>query len=480
MTRPRFIALCLCAFVFNTTLCRCGLSALHSQPLMLAVAQDPSVKLPSFSKTQLKNGITLLLMEQHEVPIISFSIIVKAGSTADPAGKEGLASLSAELLRKGTRTRTSDQIASDLDFIGGEFDMNASTDFTAGSAEFLKKDIKQGLALMTDIILNPVFPQEEVAKLVAQRIDGIKSAKDRADSVIARYFNAYLYGKHAYARPGGGDELTLPTISRADIQRFYETHYVPGNVILAAAGDFNTNEMRSLLEQHFGAWPAKSPIPTKIEEPPPVRGKRLLLVDKPDSTQTYFYIGNVGVNRIHPDRVGIAVINTVFGGRFTSRLNTALRIDTGLTYGARSGFDQRLLAGPFTISTYTKNSSTEEAMDMTLKVLSELHTKGITEAELTSVKTYLKGQFPTSIETSNQLASTIARLEFYGLDESDINSYYAKIDAVTMAEARRIIKQYFPLDNLVFVLIGKASEIQPVAKKYAPVMDTKTITQPGF
>ena len=461
MKRP----LLLCAFVLTST---------------FLLAQTPSVKLPPFSKTQLRNGLTLMLLEQHEVPIISFSIIVKAGSTADPAGKEGLASLTAELLRKGTRRRTSEQIASDLDFIGGEFDMTASTDFTGGSAEFLKKDIRQGLELMTDIMLNPVFPQGEVTKIAAQRVDGIKSAKDRADSVIARYFNTYLYGKHAYARPVGGDEVSLAKLTRDDIQKFYETNYVPGNVIIAAAGDFNTAEMRSLIEQHFNAWPAKPAVPMKLDDPTPVRGKRLLLVDKPDSTQTYFYIGNVGVTRTNPDRVGIAVVNTIFGGRFTSRLNMALRIDTGLTYGARSGFDQRKLAGPFTISTYTKNSSTEEAINMALRVLGDLHSKGITETELASVKTYMKGQFPTSIETTNQLASTIARLEFYGLDENDINAYYAQIDALTVAETRRIINQYFPREDLVFVLIGKASEIQSIAKKYAATVDTKAIGEPGF
>ncbi|PYS35987.1 MAG: hypothetical protein DMG14_25790, partial [Acidobacteria bacterium] len=236
----------------------------------------------------------------------------------------------------------------------------------------------------------------------------------------------------------------------------------------------------ALIEQHFNGWPGKNPPAIRIHAAPPVQGKRLLLVDKPDSTQTYFYIGNVGINRTNPDRVGIAVVNTVFGGRFTSRLNTALRVDSGLTYGARSVFDQRKVAGPFLITTYTKNSSTEQAMDMALGVLSALHQSGITETELASTKEYMKGQFPPSIETTDQLASVIARLEFYGLDESDINSYFGKIDAVTIADTRRIVKQYFPLDNLVFVLIGKASEIQPLVKKYAPVIDTKVITQPGF
>src|SRR5262249_5655494 len=191
-------------------------------------------------------------------------------------------------------------------------------------------------------------------------------------------------------------------------------------------------------------------------------------------------IGNVGIARTNPDRVAIAVVNTIFGGRFTSRLNTALRVDSGLTYGARSEFTQRKLAGPFFILTYTRNATTEKAIDMALNVLASLHDDGISDAELASTKAYMKGQFPTSIETTDELAGTIARLEFYGLDESDINTYFAKIDAVTVAEARRIIRQYFPQDNLVFVLIGKASEIQPIAKKYAPAVETKAITQPGF
>jgi len=419
-------------------------------------------------------------MEQHEVPIVSFNIMIKSGSAADPHGKEGVASLTAELLRKGTGTRTSEQISSDLDFIGGEFAMNASNDFTSGSAEFLKKDIRQGMDLMADIILNPVFAQDEVSKLIGQRIDGIKSAKDRADSVIGRYFSTFLYGQHPYARPVGGDELSLPAITRADVQKFYESQYVPGNAILAAAGDFNTGEMRSLVEQHFNAWNAKNPPAMRVDEPKPVQGKRLLVIDKPDSTQTYFMIGNLGVTRTNPDRVAIALVNTIFGGRFTSRLNTALRVDTGLTYGARSEFTQRKVAGPFVISTYTKNSTTEQAMDMTLSVLSALHEKGITEAELASTKAYMKGQFPTSIETTDELAATIARLEFYGLDESEINSYFAKIDEVTIPETRRIIRQYFPQDHLVFVLIGKASEIEPIAKKYGPAIERKAISQPGF
>ena len=206
----------------------------------------------------------------------------------------------------------------------------------------------------------------------------------------------------------------------------------------------------------------------------------MLLVDKPDATQTYFYIGGAGIARTNPDRVAITVINTLFGGRFTSRLNSALRIDTGLTYGANSQFDQRKQPGTFAISSYTRNATTATAIDIALSVLETLHETGVTEAELQSVKAYLKGQFPPTLETTDRLASTLSRLEFYGLDESDINGYTAKVDGVSVSEARRVIGQYFPRENLTFVLIGKASEIEPVARKYGPKIDIKRIGEPGF
>ena len=437
--------------------------------------------LPPYEKVQLRNGTTLLLMEHHEVPIVSFSVIVKAGSVADPNGKEGVALLTADLLRKGTTLRTADQIAVDLDFIGGDFDVNAGLDFTSASAEFLSKDLGQGLDVVAEMLTKPAFPQAEFDKLLQQRINGIKSAKDQASNIIARYFNKYLYGSHPYGRPVGGDETSLAGIRRQDVATFYETHYSPANVIIAAVGDFRIPEMRRLLEARLDSWPARAATETQVTEPEPMRGKRVLLVDKPDSTQTYFYIGNLGISRTDPDRVAIAVINTLFGGRFTSRLNTALRVDSGLTYGASSQFDQRNQRGPFLVSTYTRNESTGKAIDMALEILKTLHERGVTDAELQSVKTYMKGQFPPTIETSDRLASTIARLEFYGLDHTDVDGYYAKVDAVDLDVARRIIRQHFPLENLILVLVGKASEIKETAARYSnTALEIKSVSQPGF
>src|SRR5215475_12370601 len=239
-----------------------------------------TLKLPPHEKIVLKNGLTLLVMEKHGVPIVSFFAIVKAGSAADPAGQDGLAGITAGLLRKGTQKRTAQQFASDLDFIGGSYDSGADSDYTTISSEFLTKDLDRGLDLFGDALLHASFPQAEVDKLLAQSVDGIKAAKDQAESVLGTYYAGYLYGAHPYGRPGGGDELTLKRIQREGILKFYSTNYAPGNTILAIAGEFNAVELMKKLQETFGAWPAK-PVPaTNISAPPPVKGKRLLLVDK--------------------------------------------------------------------------------------------------------------------------------------------------------------------------------------------------------
>ena len=402
------------------------------------------------------------------------------GSAADPPGQEGLASITAGLLRKGTKNRTAQQFSADLDYIGGAFDAGAGPDFTTISAEFLTKDLARGLELFAEAMLRPTFSQEETQKLLAQSIDGVKAAKDDPQSVLFPYYEGYLLSGHPYGRPEGGDEVSLKNIQREAVMKFYETYYVPGNTILAVAGEFNAAEMRKKLEDVLGAWGAK-PVPAvNISVAAPAKGKRLLLIDKPDATQTYFAFGNVGTAANDPDRVAIRVVNTLFGGRFTSMLNEALRVESGLTYGAGSFFDSRKMPGPFAIYSFTKNESTTQALDLAVQTLERLHKDGVTAGQLTSAKSYMKGQFPPTIETSGQLARRIAANEFYGFDDNEVNQLEAKIEAVTPEIARQVIQKHFPSNNLVFVLIGKASAIGPAVQKYAEKHDTRPISDPGF
>jgi zinc protease len=445
-----------------------------------AGARAQTIHLPPHEKVVLKNGLTLLLLEKHGVPLVSLTAILKTGSAADPAGMEGLASVTADLLRKGTRKRTAQQFATELDSIGGAIGTATDADATNISAEFLTKDLAQGLDLFADALLHPIFPQNEVDKILAQDLDGVRGSKDDPQSVLASYYQGYLFGAHPYGRPEGGHEISLKKIHRDAIVKYYEANFAPGNTILAVAGDFQTAELKKKLEEALGGWPAGTVPAITIPVLPPVRGKRLLLVDKPDSTQTYFAFGNVGISEKDPDRVAIEVVNTIFGERFTSMLNEALRVESGLTYGVSSTFDSRKAPGPFEILSFTKNETTTQAIDMALQVLARLHKDGLTPEQLASAKSYIKGQFPPSIETSSQLAARIAYDEFAGLDDNEVNQLEARVDAVTPEIARQVIQKHFPLENLVFVLIGNASAIGPAVEKYAGKRDARAIGDPGF
>jgi zinc protease len=448
--------------------------------LVCPAAPAQSLRLPPHEKFVLKNGLTVLLLEKRGVPLVNVFAIVKTGAAADPPGEEGLASVTAALLRKGTKTRTAQQFSADFDYIGGSFSADAGADFTTIGADFLTKDLARGLELFSDAVLHPTFPQSEADKILAQSLDGVKAAKDEPNSVLGLYYAGYLYGAHSYGRPSDGDEVSLKHIQRDAITKFYEANYAPGNTILGIAGEFDAAEMRKKLEETLGAWPARTVTNTSIPTMPQAKGKRLLLIDKPDATQTYFAIGNVGTAANDPDRVAIRVVNTIFGGRFTSELNEALRVESGYTYGASSFFDSRKAPGPFGIFSFTKNETTTPAIDLALQILDKLHKNGVTEEQLKSAKSYIKGQFPPTIETSGQLARRIVVNEFYGLNDDEVNQLEARLDAVTPAIAKQIIEKHFPLDNLVFVLIGKASAIGPAIKKYADKTDGRPISDPGF
>jgi predicted Zn-dependent peptidase len=445
---------------------------------LLTAAQ--TLHIPPHEKVVLKNGLTVLLLEKHGVPLVNLYALVKTGSAGDPAGEDGVASISAGLLRKGTKTRTAQQFAADLDYIGAAFESEAGADFSSVSTEFLTKDLTRGLELFSDALLHPIFPDPEVQKLLAQSVDGVRGAKDDPQQVLGLYYDGYLYGPHPYGHPAGGDEVSLQRIKRDTILKFYEANYAPGNTLLAVAGEFDGAEMRKKLEEVFGVWPAHTVAPPPIPPAAPVKGKRLLLVDKPDATQTYFAFGNVGIARNDPDRVAVRVVNTIFGGRFTSELNEALRVESGYTYGASSFFDSRKAPGPFGVFSFTKNETTAPAIDLALQVLQKFHKQGVTDEQLKSAKSYIKGQFPPNIETSRQLAQIIATHEFYGLGDDEINQLEARVDAVTPEMAKQVIQKHFPSENLVFVLIGKASAIGPAVEKYAEKRDSRSISEPGF
>jgi zinc protease len=443
-----------------------------------AVAQ---VKLPPYTREALPNGTVVYLLPRPGLPLVSFRVLVKGGAESEPAGLAGLTSITSELLRRGAGPRNAAQFNEELDGLGGTFGTNADEQSTLVFAEFLKKDFDRGLTLVADAALHPTFPEDEVRKAIARRLDALKAVKDSAGGSIGSFYRSFFFGSgHPYGRLP--DESSLDRIRRADILDYHKRMYVGKNLIVIVAGDFDAGPAKTKVAATFGGLPPGTPYTWAADQPPARNNSpKLLLIDKPDATQTYFMIGQPGVKRASPDRVTLMLVNTLFGGRFTSLLNEELRTDTGLTYGANSRVEMTRLTGGIYISTYTKTETTEKAIDLALDILKRVHDKGITADQLTSAKTYVKGTFPAQqFQTADQIATVLGEMELYGLGKDEVDQFFARVDAVTLEQANDVIKRYYRTDNLTFVLLGNAAKIRDVAKKYSPKVDERRATQPGW
>lgn len=440
-------------------------------------AQD--YKLPPYQKFTLSNGLTIYLMEQHEVPMINVSVIVPAGAIYD-GDKAGLASLTAAALKHGTRSYPKAKLDEELDFIGAGVSTYSTKEAARLSAEFASKDREKVLGIIRELLTAPVFDTAEFAKEKNRVLVRLNQAKESPRSVISSYFDKLLYGDHVYGNIVAGTPSTVGALTAKDVQQFYKNNYIPNGSAIAVAGDFNSKEMKNLLTKLFSAWKKGSqPNANLAAQPISKPGEnRVLLINKDDAKETTFYIGAPGISRNNPDYVAIEVINTLFGGRFTSMLNDELRVNTGLTYGARSSFTPMKNGGSFVISTFTASKTTEAAIDKALEVLKNLHEKGIDEQSLTSAKNYVKGQFPPGYETNGDLAGLLTEMFWFKFDESFINNFQKNVDGLTLDKARQIISTYFPKDKLQFVLVGKAADIKKIAEKYGKVTEVQISAEP--
>jgi zinc protease len=447
--------------------------------LLGSVAHAQQFKLPAYQKVQLPNGLSLYLLEQREVPLISVSAVLPAGTIYEQ-DKPGLASVTADALLFGAGTRSKQQIEEELDFVGASLNTWATKETARLQASFAKKDSEMVLGIIRDLLVNPRFDAAEWEKLQSRRLVEYDQAKESPRSVIANYFQAFVWENHHYGQASSGTKASLQNLSIADIRSYYQRQYQPAGSAIAIVGDFDAKQMRRQIQTLFKDWKGKGEgARLQLAELPQPQQARVLLVNKPDASETTFYIGGPGVARNNPDWVAIQVINTILGGRFTSWLNDELRVNSGLTYGARSNFDSYRQGGNFVISTFTKGESTEAAIDLALKTYDRLHQTGIDAETLESAKNYVKGQFPPRYETAASLAGLLTDMHWYGFDERFINTFQQKVGELDVSKANAIARQYFPKDKLQFVLIGKADELQEVAAKWGTV-SRKEIKEDGF
>src|SRR3990167_4534645 len=371
-------------------------------------------------RSVLENGLVLLTSEQRALPMVTFNLLLKAGSRYDSRGEDGLANLTSRLLTHGTKRRTAVEISETLDFIGANLSAGCSEELATVSLTLLKKHLPIGLELLAEILTESVFPQEEIERQKQMVIASIKGKLEDPGEIAQMKFMEALYPRSPYGRPVEGTEASVKAIPREDLSKFYERYYRPDRAILAVVGDVSHQEMLAGLEGAFKRWKGgtsgREVLPAPAAGPPD-----FIRVDK-KITQANIVIGHEGVTRGHPDYYAIQVMNYILGGGgFSSRLMDSVRNERGLAYSVYSSFDADKHVGTFQVAMQTKNESAEEAIRIAAEEIRRIREKGVSEEELQSAKDYLIGSFPLRFDTNRRLAGFFAQVEFFelGLDYPD-------------------------------------------------------------
>lgn len=449
--------------------------------LISGLALGQGVTLPDPTIVDLENGVVLIVHEKRDVPLIGVSAVIRGGAITDPDGKAGLASLFANLLEKGAGERDAAAFAETLDGAGASLSVSAGLESVTISGDFLARDADLAVELLVDVLREPALDEGAFEKLRERQINLIRAAKDGDMRRLAPiYGEAWLFAGHPYGTAVGGDETSLANIAHEDVQAYYEDFVGADRLIVSVVGDVMAPEIIDTLTAGLADWrPAGVPLP-EIEAPQAQDGRRVLLIDKPGATQSYFWIGNVGVARGYSRRAELDIANTLFGGRFTSLLVDEMRTKAGLTYGASSSLSRPTKPGSVAIVSYTKTETTTAAIDLAISLLARMRDEGFSDELITSGKNYILGQFPPRFETSAQLARELANLEAAGFAATFINDYGAAIAGASGEDIRSVIADVYPHpDNLVFVVIGDAELIREAVARYGPVTEM-SITEPRF
>jgi predicted Zn-dependent peptidase len=421
----------------------------------------PTLKLPPIQKRTLANGLPVWIVEMHEVPVANVSLIVKAGASADPAGKYGLASFTAAMLDEGAGTRNALDFADAVDFLGASLTTGSGFDSSTIRLATPVSKLDDALPLMADVALRPAFKTEELERLRKERLTTLLQARDDPGSLASAAFARTVFGpRHRYGTLSMGNEASNGEMTTADLRGFYTKFYQPQNAHLIVVGDVTPDSIVAKLEKAFGGWkngaaPVKPALETAAQHGP----RQIYLVDKPGAAQSQIRIGWVGVPRSTPDYYALDVLNTVLGGSFSSRLNMNLREEHGYSYGAGSSFDMRLSAGPFVASAGVQSDKTVESLQEFFKELNGIR-QPIPAEDLTRAKNYEALGFPAEFETTAGMAGNLSQLVIYGLPETFFNDYITRILAVTPAEVARVATQYIQPDRFAVVVVGDLAKIE--------------------
>jgi zinc protease len=425
------------------------------------------VSFPAFTERKLANGAQVIIVEDQKAPVVSLSLRIRSGSAADPAEKVGTASFTAALLDKGTTTRSAREIAESIDFVGGTLSAGASADWTNINATVLTEFLDTALVLMSDVVLNPTFPESELEIERQRTLSGLQVELSQPGAIASRVFMKEIYGAHPYGAAPTPESVRA--LERADLVAFQQAHYRPGNALIVVAGDVRADDVVARLNRAFQGWQAGAAPRTRDAAPPTRSDREIILVHKPGSVQAVIRIGHLLPPATHKDWVTLDLANQVMGGGTTGWFFRILRAEKGYTYGAYASASQRPGPGYFQASAEVRNEVADSAMSEFFRLLDQIREQPVPAEDMRMARDYMVGSFPLSIETPQQIAGQVARVRLLGLPANHLASYRDRVAAVDAKQLQKVARELIRPDRAAVVVVGDAAVILGKLTPFGPV-----------
>jgi zinc protease len=428
------------------------------------------VKLPKAFETKLSNGLQVIVLEQHKLPTFSMQMIVLSGGLTDPQDQPGAAQFTATLLREGTKTRSSKQIAEQVDSLGASLGAisGLSSPTSSVNASGLTDNFEQIMELFADVILNPSFPADEFNKLKTRSLAQLRQQRSNPGFLATEMFQKVMYGSHPAARVSLAAE-EIQRMTPEALRKFHALNYKPNNAIFAIVGDVKPAEIVAKLEKTFGAWQRGDVPQTAIPKVSETGPAKIYLVNRASSVQTNILLGNLTIERTDPDYYALDVMNQVVGGGASARLFLNLREDKGYTYGAYSRFSASRYRGTFRANTEVRTDVTKGSMDELMYELKRIRDEKVAQEEFDRAKRTIIGSFALQLESPQGLLGNIVTQKLEGLSADYWDTYTQKIAAITADDVQRVAKKYLDLSRMQIVAVGDATKITDVLKQYGTV-----------
>ena len=450
-------------------------AALFALP-MLAGAQQPTkapaplpvkpAAIPEFQEATLDNGLRLLLIESHRQPVVSLALMLPAGDSYDPVGKEGLAAMTADLLTKGAGSRNAEQVAAAIEGVGGSIGAESGPDFLNLRANVLAENAPLAFELVGDAATRPTFAATELALTQKKRLSSLQLEQSQPAALAQRYFAAGLWGAHPYARRATPTSVRSLTLD--ELRNFQRTRLVPGGALLVVAGDIRMPRVRSLAQQYFGGWRGSAPAAQNRAAPPTRSRTEILLVHRPGSVQSNIVVGNLTFPTTSASIYPMTVTSRVLGGGSDGRLFKILREKNGWTYGAYSSLSRNKDLGAIVATAEVRNPVTDSALTELLRLERELGTTPVPAVELTAAKEGLVGSMPLQLETAQNVAEQVGRGVMLGLPKDYLRTLRPRLAAVNGAEVEETAHRYIRPDEALIVVVGDGAQIYDKLARVAP------------